>query len=250
MANQEMHVLLLTPFTQTPKISFDNVRLGTSATRQLVVRNPGDKALDVRLDKLPAEEKGFGFDYTCFRLGPKEETTLLIGWTPAKGGGVRDNITVKFGSFRSQIVLIGSCVAPPEPGRRGSVRPLGPKNTNVQAAARSSRPSVPGSKLAARSKIVIPVNPVTRQENSPEKRPMTTADGPDNVPPEASTRKDPVSGRRLSQFTGRIPDQFPEATTPSRRETYVRYLQFNFSRVYTCLFVAQKDAPPFEKIRK
>ena len=40
-ASQEVYVLLLTPFTTIPRISFDRIKLGTSSVRQLVVRNPG-----------------------------------------------------------------------------------------------------------------------------------------------------------------------------------------------------------------
>ena len=55
--------------------------------RRLLIRNPGEKPLDVLLDKLPKEEKGFSIDYISFTLGGHEETTLLIGWTPVKGSG-------------------------------------------------------------------------------------------------------------------------------------------------------------------
>ena len=201
-ASQEVSVLLLTPFTAIPRISFDKIKLGSSAVRQLVVRNPGDKSLAVSLEKLPSEEKGFAVDYVSFRLGGREETTLLVGWTPQKGGGLRDNIIVKFGSFRSQIILNGSCIAPEEkkvvrvPPR--SVRPLGPKNSQKPV---KTRPTFPASKLNAAPKVTIPPNPVIRMNASPPKRVFeTTGIGKSHV----------------------IPDNNDQNGTPSRRETFVR----------------------------
>ena len=85
MASQEIAYLNLTPFTTIPRISFDNIKLGTSAVRQLVVRNPGTKELTVCVERPPLTEKGFALDYLNFRLGGREETTLHIGWTPQKG---------------------------------------------------------------------------------------------------------------------------------------------------------------------
>ena len=170
-ASQEISYLLLTPFTTIPRISFDKIKLGSSAVRQLVIRNPGDKPLDVSLEKLPIEEKGFEVDYVNFRLGGREETTLLVGWTPLKGGAVRDSFIVKFGGFRSQVILIGSCVAPEEkksnPAPPRSVKPLGPKNSQKLV---KGRPTFPASKLNTAPKISIPPNPVVRKSVSPPKR--------------------------------------------------------------------------------
>ena len=154
------------------------------------------------LEKLPSEDKGFAVDYVSFRLGGREETTLLVGWTPVKGGGIRDNIVVKFGNFRSQIILIGSCKAPEEkksirvPTR--NVKPLAPKNS--QRPVKSSRPSVPASKLnPPPPKITIPPNPVVRQTLSPPRRALVEI-GQAHV----------------------IPDKYAPSQTPSRRETFVR----------------------------
>ena len=114
---------MLTPFAQRPTIDFNRVKLGKSGVRKLIIRNPGDKPLDVVLDKLPKEEKGFSIDYVAFTLGGKEETSLLIGWTPTKGGGARENIIVKFGGkFSAQIILIGTCLEPEVKKRPGGAR--------------------------------------------------------------------------------------------------------------------------------
>ena len=181
-ASQEAALLLLTPFTTIPRISFDQIKLGTSSVRKLIVRNPGTKELIVSIERPPAAEKGFAIDYLNFRLGGHEETTLHVGWTPLKGGGVRDNIVVKFGGFRTQVILIGSCVAPvekkqyrPPPSR--PVRPLGVRNAQKATVNKSTKPK--GGASAASSsapKITIPTNPVVVQNESPPKR-IFTEDG-------------------------------------------------------------------------
>ena len=197
-ASQEVAFLLLTPFTAIPRISFDRIKLGSSAVRQLVIRNPGEKVLDVSLEKLPSEEKGFAVDYVNFRLGGREETSLLIGWTPLKGGNVRDNIIVKFGGFRTQVILIGSCLAPEEkkqirvPPLPRNVKPLAPKNSQKPR----SRPTFPASKLNQTTKVTIPQNPVVRKNASPPKRSVVVSFGEnDGLPPcqlanETSSRRE------------------------------------------------------------
>ena len=179
VAKDTPEILLLTPFASSPKLEFDRIKLGRSGVRKLLIRNPGEKPLDVVLDRLPKEEKGFSIDYVAFTLGGREETFLLVGWTPTKPGGVRESVIVKFGGkFSAQLILIGSCVDP-EAGKRrplslstSTTRPLGPRNSNVRSGGRG-RPSVPASKLnapPAQPKVSIPPNPVTRQGGSPPKR--------------------------------------------------------------------------------
>ena len=111
VAKDTPEILLLTPFASSPKLEFDRIKLGRSGVRKLLIRNPGEKPLDVVLDRLPKEEKGFSIDYVAFTLGGREETSLLVGWTPNKAGGVRESVIVKFGGkFSAQLILIGSCV--------------------------------------------------------------------------------------------------------------------------------------------
>eukprot|EP00090_Calanus_glacialis_P044436 TRINITY_DN7927_c0_g1_i1.p1 TRINITY_DN7927_c0_g1~~TRINITY_DN7927_c0_g1_i1.p1 ORF type:complete len:1819 (-),score=663.72 TRINITY_DN7927_c0_g1_i1:83-5539(-) len=219
-SNQVPEVLMLTPFTSSPRIEFERIKLGRSGVRRLVVRNPGDKPMEVILEKLPKEEKGFSIDYVAFRLGGREETTLLIGWTPVKGGGVRDNFIVKFGKFSAQVILIGSCIAPevkvskPRPTNTSMTRPLGPKNTNIKPGSKT-RPSVPASKLTAAPKITIPSNPVVRKSDSPPKR-LITGSSPPPLPQQPKMDSF-VCG---AEFNLRELPR-PESDSTPRRETFV-----------------------------
>ncbi len=212
-ASQEVSFLLLTAFTERPKICFERVKLGSSGVRQLVVRNPGKTPIDVLLEKLPSEDKGFVVDYTRFRLGGREETTLLVGWTPLRGGGVRDQIIVKFGNFRTQVILSGNCIAPEEkvPPSFRAKKPLGPKNVNTLAMApRAGAGGSQAAKSRPPAKIMIPPNPVERQE--------------DVSPPKRFIGGYPGELCPVEVFQEKIPDSYePTKNSPTRRETFVRY---------------------------
>ena len=235
VAKETPEILLLTPFASSPKLEFDRIKLGRSGIRKLMIRNPGEKPLDVVLDRLPKEEKGFSIDYVAFTLGGREETSLLVGWTPNKAGGVRESVIVKFGGkFSAQLILIGSCVDP-EAGKRRPVslststtRPLGPRNSNVRPGGRG-RPSVPASKLnapPAQPKVSIPPNPVTRQGGSPPKRHIggvsplkEPAHLPFQQPPHPPSSKF-VCGTTFNPGEFSKADHF--VSQSPRRETYVQ----------------------------
>ena len=51
-------------------------------------------------------------DYADFTLGPKEEAQLKIGWVPQNGTPLRENVYVKFGKLKTQMVFIGTCKLP------------------------------------------------------------------------------------------------------------------------------------------
>ena len=166
---------------------------------------------------MPKEEKGFNVDYVSFRLGGREETSLLIGWTPSKGGGLRDSFIVKFGKFSAQVILIGTCLAPEDKKQFRAApvpRPLGNKDTNKTVSGR--RPTVAASKLSAAPKIAIPANPVERKSDSPVKR-IIAGLSPPRQEVTAPKREDFVCGTEVRSLE--IPQH--EANTDLRRETYV-----------------------------
>ena len=214
--------MLLTPFTSSPRIEFDKIKLGRSGVRRLLIRNPGEKPLDVLLDRLPKEEKGFSIDYISFTLGGHEETTLLIGWTPIKAGGVRESFIVKFGGkFSAQVILIGSCVDPDARKRQAAVRNtrvLTPRNSNARVAG---RPSVASSKLNAppAPKVSIPSNPIVRKSGSP---PKTLINGASPVKAKLKVPPPPkfVCGTTFNTKEFNKTEDF--VSQSPRRETYVQ----------------------------
>ena len=216
--------MLLTPFTSSPRVEFDKVKLGRSGVRRLLIRNPGDKPLDVILDKLPKDEKGFSIDYVSFTLGGREETILLIGWTPSKAGGVRESFIVKFGGkFSAQVILIGSCVDPDARKRQAALkssRVLTPRNSNVRAGG---RPSVASSKLnaPAPAKMSIPSNPIVRKSGSPPKS-LISGVSPVKSKPRALPPPKFVCGGTFNPREFSKAEDFVSLSQSPRRETYVQ----------------------------
>ena len=88
------------------------------------------------------------------------------------GGGVRDNINIKFGGFRTQVILIGDCKAPAEkkqfrPPPRPPTKPLGLRNAQKPVASKEAKTS---KTVPPVSKITIPPNPIVTKTVSPPKR--------------------------------------------------------------------------------
>lgn len=48
----EVYILSLAPFTPNPKICFENIKVGYSATRQLNITNPAETGVEVCLNIL------------------------------------------------------------------------------------------------------------------------------------------------------------------------------------------------------
>ena len=90
-----------------------------------------------------------------------------------KGGGVRDHFNVKFGGFRTQVVLLGDCIAPEEkkqyrpPPPSRPIKPLGTRNAQKSGAKQATNSK---TKPSGPPKITIPPNPVVLQNESPPKR--------------------------------------------------------------------------------
>lgn len=144
------------------------------------------------MDPLPKADRGFEVDYTEFILPGGHETTVRIGWAPARTGNVREKIGVKYGACKTQIVLAGGCEAPKEkkrtPGGQSapapsfaSKRPPPLRNSNRGKQANS----IKGEKETLKApEIQIPTNPVGRAEGQPEFDPMRPfQDNMENVPP-------------------------------------------------------------------
>ena len=125
----------LVPFGSVAHIPFEKIKFGEAAVRTVVIRNPSAKNVQVSkttlikdnyskkrfnwlyffqvlLEKLPKPEKGFEVDYADFVLGPKEEAQIKIGWVPQNGTPLRENVYVKFGRLKTQMVFIASCKLP------------------------------------------------------------------------------------------------------------------------------------------
>ncbi len=178
-----MSVLVLAPFNQFPKVSFDDVKLGAAAVRKVTVQNPTQKKVKVALTSLPKAEAGFQVDFVDLELGPQQEATLNIGWVPRQGGNVTEKIVVKYGTgLQTRIVLVGSCLAP----KSKTAKKVGVLTSRQPMLNRSAMQKT-FTKKEAPPKVDLPENPVKRAEfsESPEIRDIAS----ENMPPPPATKQ-------------------------------------------------------------
>ncbi len=176
---------MLAPFNSFPRVCFEGLKLGSSATRRVTVQNPTQKRVKVTLSGLPkAGEAGFEVDFAEFSLGPQQEASIRVGWVPRAGGNITEKVGVKYGpGLQARIVLVGSCQAPREkPARRVPGRaPLGHNSSNMQRTFTKKDP-VPAVKAPP-----LPENPVKRAAagEAPEVRSIPS----ENMPPPPATKQ-------------------------------------------------------------
>ncbi|XP_031240091.1 abnormal spindle-like microcephaly-associated protein isoform X2 [Mastomys coucha] len=102
-------VLLLSHFCAVPFLCFGDVRVGTSRTRSLVLHNPHEEPLQVKLSLLRAAGQGFSVLANHCELQPKEKITISVTWTPPKEGRVRETVTFLVNDFlKHQAILLGN----------------------------------------------------------------------------------------------------------------------------------------------
>ena len=61
------------------------------------------------MEKLPKAGKGFEMDFIDFTLNEREEAKLKVGWVPQNRAPLRENIYVKFGKLKTQMLFVGTC---------------------------------------------------------------------------------------------------------------------------------------------
>lgn len=108
----EDEILMLTHFTNPPKISFGNLKLGVHKTRTLIIRNPHDYEQTVKVEKFPHKKKFF-VEHLEFTVEAKGTFLFEIHWEPEDEGNFREMILfVVDNSYRLQGFVFGSVEAP------------------------------------------------------------------------------------------------------------------------------------------
>ncbi|EFA02970.2 abnormal spindle-like microcephaly-associated protein homolog [Tribolium castaneum] len=87
-------VLSLAPFTPNPKICFENVKIGQTATQNLVIKNPTGHAKELIARITIPEELHFSLSWGGCRIDAQSEETLELVWTPTCEGAWRFNLCV------------------------------------------------------------------------------------------------------------------------------------------------------------
>ncbi|XP_054714692.1 abnormal spindle-like microcephaly-associated protein homolog [Uloborus diversus] len=109
---EEKPILLLKPFSPIPHVCFDKVKLGSSKTCVLYLKNPIVAEQTIIIDKFPFD-CGFFVEEIKIHVDAGEEKALNITWTPEKACNCRE--TIKFKSStgcKTQAYLLGTAYSP------------------------------------------------------------------------------------------------------------------------------------------
>ncbi|KAL3871776.1 hypothetical protein ACJMK2_039754 [Sinanodonta woodiana] len=170
-SNEEAETLLLTHFTNPPKIDFGKLRPGQTRTRTLLVKNPHDYEQEVKVDKIPTKKK-FSVDETQFVVGPNETHPITIIWSPVDEGGYREMfLFVVDNSYRLQAFAIGTLEAPPK--------------------KRKARPGLLGSKVKRPFSVIQTQSLASINHSYSPKKEEKDVDGPKIKPKETTKRRSP-----------------------------------------------------------
>ena len=110
--SEEMETLLLTHFTNPPRVDFGKVKVNTSRTRHLVLKNPHEYEQEVVIEKFPYKKR-FSIDETKHIVGPEDSLVISITWCPEENGSCREMMLFKIdGLYRLQAFLLGTADLP------------------------------------------------------------------------------------------------------------------------------------------
>lgn len=124
MANSpesEFASLRLVHFAKTPRISFGQVKVGSSARERLLIQNPHKIPQTLEVDKL-SSDKGFYLEadeLKCnghkqfINIDSDKEILISIKWEPNEAGSYREIIAFRWdASHRAQVIVFGTATAP------------------------------------------------------------------------------------------------------------------------------------------
>ncbi|XP_050415465.2 abnormal spindle-like microcephaly-associated protein homolog [Patella vulgata] len=110
-SDEEIETLVLTHFTNAPRIGFGTIKVGKAKSRILMVRNPHEYEQEVIVERFPYK-KNFSIDQTKFVVGAEDYVTLSITWSPDEACTCREMILFKVdGVYRLQSYVFGSAEA-------------------------------------------------------------------------------------------------------------------------------------------
>ncbi|KAK9744602.1 Abnormal spindle-like microcephaly-assoc'd, ASPM-SPD-2-Hydin [Popillia japonica] len=113
---EEVPILSLAPFTAIPKVFFDNVLIGTHASRTLIIHNPTPNDIKLYITKAPPEERCFELSWVECLIRSQEKVTLELFWQPINEGGWKDSLIFEDGGrIKKDVAVIFKAVKPKKP---------------------------------------------------------------------------------------------------------------------------------------
>lgn len=113
-SNIEDEILLLTHFTNPPKVGFNKMKPNGEKTRTLIIKNPHEYDQQVKIEKFP-HKKNFSTDLYEFVVEGDSSYRMVITWSPVEEGNFREMILFLVdGVYRVQAFVFGTVEAPPQ----------------------------------------------------------------------------------------------------------------------------------------
>lgn len=117
----EMETLLLSHFTNPPKIGFGTCKVGVTKQQTLIIKNPHEYVQNVKIERFPYK-KNFFVETTEFSVDAESKHYLDISWIPETEGRFREMIQFSVDdAYRLQAFVFGTCQ---NPQRKRKVRSL------------------------------------------------------------------------------------------------------------------------------
>ncbi|XP_035996706.1 abnormal spindle-like microcephaly-associated protein isoform X3 [Fundulus heteroclitus] len=197
-ANKEndVPVLSLIQFSKPPFVTFGSVKLGTSKSAVLQLRNPiEDVEAEVTVEKIPSS-KGFSVDHSTFTIQPEGSFNLTIRWTPTEEGGTRELIAFSAnGVLKHQAVLLGRAEAPKK--KKKSLWDSIKNKKGTENSQKSTRAACP-RKMAVNKTFQVSRQPQYKREKP--RSPLASLNEPEGVrgrpPAKDGPQRAAVPGRR------------------------------------------------------
>lgn len=113
----EIETLILSHFTNPPRIGFGKLKPGHTRSRRLRITNPHDYEQHVNIERFPFK-KDFTVDETEFVVPANEVVMLTITWSPESEGNFREMIMFLIdGVYRLTAFVFGSMEKPQQKKR-------------------------------------------------------------------------------------------------------------------------------------
>ncbi|KAJ8950710.1 hypothetical protein NQ318_012790 [Aromia moschata] len=170
--SEKVEVLSLAPFTCNPKLFFEDVKIGESATRKLVVDNPTNEDVQIAVSHNIPSELDVTFNWTEATILNGNSSVLDVTWCPTKGEHARYTITIHGEKILRNVPVVFKSVSPKK--TRTGAKPKSKPQPTVRKQTSAKNASPTKKYYSTRPPNISP------QRYSPQKRhsPITNKPSP------------------------------------------------------------------------
>ncbi|CAN7990431.1 unnamed protein product [Ixodes hexagonus] len=204
-------VLLLQPFSRPPQLCFEDIPVGTEASRLLKVCNASGIVQTVFIERVPVD-KGFAVDAQVFKVAPRGHQILNVTWKPTdNAASCRVTVNVRSDQgYKGGLVLLATVKKSVTRASRQAVKSrtkvlAQSQQLNVLPSAKKAAPALTHTK---KRNVTIPVEFTLQTE---------TLRGSRTKAASAQLAINPTSVRKFQE----TPKASDKDLDPVRRETFV-----------------------------